>query len=107
MICHLISGSKTRRSGFKITFDGNKENNGFCEIMYKKTERVYLRGINLLEGLYEAVLIPTVRHKELVYTRVKQDVWHKRLAHVSTALMAKTVPIVKGLDHGENSRFAV
>ena len=31
-------------------------------------------------------------------TQVKQDVWHKRLAHISTAWMAKTAPIVKGID---------
>ena len=95
MICNLISVSKARRSGFKITFDGDEENNGFCEIMHKKTERVYLRGIGLSEGLYEAVFIPTERHKALVSTRVKQDVHHNRLVHISTAVMAKTAPIVK------------
>ena len=98
MMCNLISVSRTRRSGFKVTFDGDKYKNGFCEIMHKETNKAYIKGIELPEGLYEAVFQPEVKTRALVSSSMKQDVWHKRLAHVSSGVISRTIPIVNGID---------
>lgn len=98
MICNLRSVSKARRAGFRVTFDGDEESTGYCEILRKGSAKVYLKGIERPEGLYEAQFAPDMIDNEFVSKKKKKEVWHKRLAHVSSNVIAKTLPIVDGLD---------
>ena len=97
MICNLISVSKERRSGFYILFDGERLDDGFCKIVHKESGQVFVHGKELSEGLYDALFRPKNMSRALVTSSVKQQIWHKRLGHASTGVMAKTLPIAKGI----------
>lgn len=45
MMCNLLSVSKARRAGCRVTFDGNDKGSGYCEIIQKTSQKVCLKGI--------------------------------------------------------------
>lgn len=74
MNCNLLSVTKARRAGFRVMFDVDKDNSGYCEIVHKSTEHVYLKGIERPEGLYGAQFRPDKKENAFVSKEKKQDV---------------------------------
>ena len=96
MICHLISVSKARTSGFRVFFNSDDDNEGYCHIIDKSTDSIYIEAPETEEGLYPARVTRYVKQTALVNTN--RDIRHKRMAHVSDSTLHQTMSMVHGMD---------
>ena len=97
MICNLLSVSRARRAGCRVTFDGNNEGSGYCESIQNISQKVCLKGIERPGGLYEAVFASNRKERALTSVTFRTKLWHKHLAHVSPNVIDKTILLVDDL----------
>ena len=103
LMCNLISVSRLRKSGYKITFDTDVEGHGVCVITRKSLKGALFKAYECADGLYELDMVPEDRnaHNALASrgTHVqRQNLWHARLGHASETVINKTIPLVNGID---------
>lgn len=100
ILYNLLSVSKARKNGCKLTIDDeNEKNRGILRIINKRYNKVLLTAMETPEGLYEALLKPGphVTEKAYIAKDFESSLWHQRLGHMSEATIQKSINMVRGI----------
>ena len=100
LMCNLISVSKVTGAGLNALFSSDRGAN-MCSIATKK--EVFVSGFwNKKNGLYEAILEPMVpsAHTGLIHSVDQHLLWHRKLGHVSSDTIEKSIPLITGVNIG-------
>ena len=97
ILYNLISSSRCRKNGYKIVFENNKDGKtGLGRIVCEDSGETVMCAIETQDGLYEPVIKVAHTHKAHAASTT-EEVWHRRLGHMSHEIIDKSIPLVEGL----------
>ena len=105
LMANLLSVSKLRQAGFRTTFDTTSAGARRCFVTRSGCQKIVFEGVECQDGLYRIDIsafdstLPQSLHTTTQRSELdKQNLWNRRLGHVSCEMIEKSIPFLDGID---------